>query len=112
MVMKEKRTFFRVAADPERAPLRDHLLHGYEERHDFYVAVRKLTERWHDRIGERIGERHGHYLLRFHDTHGSVPDEAWLPTYLLDPAEIPEYLIKMDSSDGTEAELSKVFGFD
>ncbi|MBR5395726.1 MAG: hypothetical protein IK144_11715 [Bacteroidaceae bacterium] len=108
----EDKKFYKVLSTIDRAPLRDHLLHGYEERHDFYLAVRKLAERWHDRIGERIDERHGHLLLRFHDTPGGVPDEAWIPTYLLDPADTPEYLLKMDSSDGTEDELSKVFGFD
>ena len=108
----EDKKFYKVSSTIDRVPLRDHLLHGYEERQDFYMAVRKLTDRWHDRIGERIDERHGHYLLRFHDTPGGVPDEAWIPTYLLDPADTPEYLLKMDSSDGTEDELSKVFGFD
>lgn len=106
------KTFYRVLSTLDRAPLRDYLLHGYEERLDFYRAVKRLVDRWHNRIGERIAERHGHYLLRFYDTPGCVPDEAWIPTYLVEPSDLPEYMNDTDSSDGAEEELDKVFGFD
>lgn len=104
-------TFFTVGSDPMSAPLRDHLLHGYEERRDFYMAVRRLVDRWKGRTGECIGERSGCLLLRFHDTPGGKPDEQWLPRYLLSPA--PD--VKLEEPDGPsplEEELARAFGFD
>ena len=103
-----------MSRNPEDAPLRDYLLHGYEERIDFYRAVRRLTERWHDRVGERIGERHGFLLLRFHDTPGGKPDEEWLPLYLLTEVSDPGYPPPSEPSSSEEltAELDRAYGFD
>lgn len=108
-----ERRFYRVSGNTDDAPIRDHLLHGYEERRDFYLAVRRLCRLWHDRVGECIGERHGFLLLRFHDTPGGKPDEEWLPEYLLKETDMPEYLKEtQEPADDLEAELDRSLGFD
>ncbi len=104
--------FFLVASNLDRAPLRDHLLHGYESRWDFYRALRRLVSRWKGRVGECIDERHGFLLLRFHDTPGGKPDVSWLPLYLLEPAEKPPYMQEHVPKDETMEELDRAFGFD
>ncbi len=106
----EQRLFYKVSNDPDDAPLRDYLLHGYENRSDFYDAIRRLVRRWHDRVGERVGERHGFLRLRFHDTPGGRPDEAWIPVYLLKQAEAPVF--KVDERSDLEKEIDQAFGFD
>ena len=105
-----ERRFFKVSSRAEDAPLRDYLLHGYEERQDFYLAVRQLVERWKGRVGESVGERHGFHLLRFHDTPGGLPDEAWLPSYLLKPTEMPSYLVEPEPPDEFELEVDRAIG--
>ena len=104
--MSEKREFYIVSVDPRDAPLRDHLLHGYETRRDFYDALRALSARWRNRVGERVGERHGFLLLRFHDTPGGVPDEEWLPRYLLKPHSVSD-----DTPEPGEEASDHAFGF-
>ena len=110
----EKESYFEVQSDLERVPLRDHLLHGYEEKSDFYDAVRQLRDRWQHRIGECVGERNGFRQLRFHDTPGGMPDEAWLPDYLLKEVDKPDYLCDDDEDviDEKEQELEDELGFD
>jgi len=106
--------FYRVLPGIEQAPLRDYLMHGYESELDFRHALRQLVNRWKRRVGECVGERNGFLLLRFHDTPGGRPDEAWLPKYLLQSAERPGYAAAEGpgSSDETEEELDRAFGFD
>lgn len=99
-----------VMSDMSQAPLSDHLMHGYESRRDFCSALRKLIDRWHGRVGERIDERHGFLLLRFHDTPGGKPEEAWLPTYLLQLIDSQDDS-DSDSSDEITAELNSIYGF-
>lgn len=106
--MDGDRTFWRVAASLDGAPLRDHLMHGYEERSGFVAALRRILERWGGRLGERLDSRNGFLLLRFHDTPGGVPDEEWLPSYLLRQDDPPGD----DSPDEAERELDAAFGFD
>lgn len=108
--MEEERKFYRVRNTIDGAPLRDHLLHGYETRRDFSDALRHLVEMWSGRVGECVAERHGFMRLRFHDTPGGRPDEEWLPPYLLDPAEMPDYL-KPDDTPEIEKELDEIFAF-
>jgi len=103
--------FFRVARNMDRAPLRDHLWWGYEEKSDFRLALRGLLDRWRCRVGECVGERHGLRLLRFHDTPGGRPDEAWLPEFLLEPAPRPDYF-DVPAPDPARRELEEAFGFD
>lgn len=103
-------TFFIVTSDPMSAPLRDHLQHGYEERRDFYLAVRKIVDRWKDRTGECVAERNGCLLLRFHDTPGGLPDEQWIPRYLLRPVET-RHTEDPDGPSPMDDELSRAFGF-
>ena len=103
-------TYFLVTSDPMSAPLRDHLLHGYEERRDFYLAVRKIVDSWKNRTGECVDERNGCLLLRFHDTPGGLPDEQWIPRYLLSPVT-EQQTVKPDGLSLQEDELSRAFGF-
>ena len=112
--MDDERRFYQVTRREEDAPLRDHLLHGYEEREYFEKAVRNLIKMWRDRIGEAVDERNGFLLLRFHDTPGGMPDEAWLPQYLLKSVPIPDYMIVREPTEEEliKAELDKAFGFD
>ena len=76
--------------------------------------MRLLVARWRDRIGEAIDERHEFLLLRFHDTPGGVPDEAWLPRLVLKSVPVPDYMLEEESSssDSINEELDKAFGFD
>ena len=110
--MAEEKLFFIVSSSLDGAPVRDHLLHGFESRRDFEAALRNLVSRWHGRVGECIDERHGFLLLRFHDTPGGKPDEEWLPRYLLQPADVPEYMMEADNPDDVTRELDEAFGFD
>jgi len=105
--------YFQVNRNLEGAPLRDYLLHGYESLRDFERALELLVCRWCLRIGEGVEERYGFVLLRFHDTPGGKPDEAWIPRYLLHPVDTPAYMTAQDDSvDESEEELNSVFGFD
>lgn len=88
----------------------DHLSFGYESAQDFRLAIRELVGRWGNRVGERIDERNGFYRLRFVDTPGGRPDEAWLPAFLLERVEDGEEDVAED--DGIEAEIDSAFGFD
>lgn len=112
--MTDERQFYKVTRREEDAPLRDHLLHGYEEREYFERAVRGLVRQWRDRVGEAVGERNGFLLLRFHDTPGGLPDEAWLPRYLLKSVPVPDYMKVREPTeeDRIKAELDEAFGFD
>ena len=103
-----------VASTPRNAPLHDHLQHGYEFEEDFRSALRKIISRWHDRVGECVGERSGFLRIRFHDTPGGNPDEEWLPTYLLQEVATPPYAGQPsdDSQPDKGHELNRAFGFD
>ena len=108
-------SFYRVNNNLDNAPLQDHLLHGYEYRQDFQLALQQLIDRWHDRIGEQIDERSGFIRLRFYDTPGGLPDEAWLPTYLLTPSFPNSQTPKLPNSQTAnplEKEIDLAFGFD
>lgn len=106
----EDKTFYRVLSTLDRAPLREYLMNGYMTRREFERALRQLLSRWKGRVGERIDNRHDFLLLRFHDTPGGKPDEAWLPRYLLEPVEHMEQ--PSDSSDKATEELNAIYGFD
>lgn len=108
-----ERLFYKVEKDLHRAPLSDYISNGFEERWLFEEALRRLLERWSNRIGEQIDERHGFVRLCFHDTPGGCPDEAWLPLYMIYPVEIPDYLkdIDDDDHDEIEEELDRIFCF-
>lgn len=110
--MADEGKFFSVSVDPRDAPLRDYLWHGYESRRDFYDALRSLSNRWRNRVGECVAERNGFLRLRFHDTPGGRPDEEWLPRYLLTAAEVPDYIRDSEEPDETEQALDEAFGFD
>lgn len=109
MIIPDDAVFYLVDGTPESAPLRDHLEHGYESRRDFRTAVRDLLALWKGRIGECVEERHGFRLLRFHDTPGGMPDEAWIPVYLTRQAERPAYTYH-EEPDETEEALDEAFG--
>lgn len=111
-VMVEKHSgFFLVANDLSKAPLGNYLQYGYENRTDFRNALQKLIDWWGGRVGEYVGNRYDHLLLKFHDTPGGRPDQAWLPLYLLEPVPMPDWM-KENKKDPIEEELDKAFGFD
>lgn len=105
--------FFRVSARASAGILDDHLHHGYEDRSVFAAAIARLTERWGGRVGQSVGERNRFLLLRFHDTPGGLPDEAWLPLFLLTPCPAPPYAPGRDPapSESIRDELDEAFGF-
>lgn len=94
----------------DKAPLSEHLWHGFEEKADFRLALRQLADRWKGRVGEAVEERNGFLRLRFHDTPSAIPDEDWLPLYLLEPTAMPDYLCWSDT-DPVERDLDDAFGF-
>ena len=106
--MKEE-GYYTVSGDLSRAPISDYLMHGYYSRWDFHEALYRLSRRWRGRVGKCVDRRHDFLLLRFYDTPGGMPDEEWLPAYLLDPAPAPP---APPPPDPDEEELSSVFGFD
>ncbi len=112
--MEDNRQFYQVIHDHYDLRTSDHLEHGYEEESDYRKALRLLVERWHDRIGEAVDTRYEFRLLRFHDTPGGVPDEAWLPLLVLEPVPVPDYMREEESSssDSINEELDEAFGFD
>lgn len=115
VVVRKASGFFRVAADLYGAPLGEYLQNGYETKADFAAALRRLVGRWGGRVGESVGRRHDHLLLRFHDTPGSRPDEAWLPLYLLAPATDEQAAASRpepEARDEITESLDRAFGFD
>lgn len=110
--MKEERVFYSVISDLWHTPLPDPLENGYESERDFRAALRRLVDHWHGRTGECVGERNGFLLLRFHDTPGGKPDEAWLPQFLLKAAPVPDYMTDEELVDEVTEELDRIHGFD
>lgn len=112
--MADNKKFYKVITDLYHARLPNHLEHGYETERDFRHALYKLSDYWKGRVGECVDERNGFCLLRYHDTPGGRPDEAWLPAYLLQEVPRPSY---MDADHGEEPdddklELERIHGFD
>lgn len=118
--------FYRVATDLRRAPLRDYLLYGFESDREFRDALLGLLDLWGGRTGEAVSERswtgcegevidhrHRDLRLRFHDTPGGCPDEAWLPLYLLDPVDVPDcFRYHVPTSDElVNREMDEALGF-
>lgn len=96
--------FFRVCGDIRRVPLDDYYKYGCLSRREFYESTCCVIYKWGNREGECVEKclYHGENFdtfddrltllrLRFHDTPGCLPDEAWIPQYLADPIPIPEY---------------------
>ena len=106
--------YYSVVTDFWRSPLPDPLEYGYECGRDFRHALWQLADKWKGRTGECVGECHGFLLLRFHDTPGGRPDEAWMPPCLLREAEAPPRARQddPDESDGADGELDAALGFD
>ena len=102
--------FFRVADTIDGLPIDDYLHHGYETRADFRDALRRLIGRWGGRIGRYVSERNKFLLLSFHDTPGGIPDEAWLPLYMLTPCA--SSIATPKTTDPMEQELNEAFGFE
>lgn len=102
---------YTVVTDVWHLSLPGHLEHGYESRRDFFAAIRLLSDRWRGRVGEAVGERNGFRLLRFHDTPGGRPDEAWLPSFLLRDVT-DDYPGVRAAADPGDEELDECFGFD
>lgn len=113
MNIQRNAKFYKVTADYDRAPVKEFREHGYETKWDFYLALREIGERWRDRVGECVDERNGFRRLRFHDTPGGRPDEAWIPDYLMDATEMPDWIREaIKPVDPIEKALDEAFGFD
>ena len=109
----DERQFYLVEGDLARAPLRDHLWYGYESGRDFRDALKELRSLWKGRTGECIDRRNGFMHLRFHDTPGGRPDEAWLPGFMLQAVPVPEYILEEEVLPSeVEQELDEALGFD
>lgn len=111
MLVEKASGFFRVCSTLDGLPIDDYLYHGYEQRSDFRDALLRLLDYWGGRIGERKDERNKFLLLSFPDTPGGMPDQAWLPLYMLTPCEPSPYARKPER-DPIEQELDEAFGFD
>ena len=111
MRIGENAEFYLVEADYDKAPIRQFREFGYDSKWDFYLALRKVGERWRDRVGECIDQRHGFRKLRFHDTPGGKPDEEWIANFLLVRTEMPEWIREaLKPVDPIEKELDEAFG--
>lgn len=117
---------YRVITDLSRAPLRDYLFYGFESEREFRNAMLELLDLWGGRCGEAVSERswmgsegevidqrHRALRLRFHDTLGGCPDEAWLPLYLLDAADVTDGCRYHDptSEELVNREIDEALGF-
>lgn len=107
-----KRRFYRVVPDFTNMPTQEYHFYGYETENDFYQALLRLINRWQNRVGEAVEEKSRFLLLRFHDTPGGHPDEAWLPQFVLEPAIVPDCFQEEESPDASEKELNHAFGFE
>lgn len=111
MRIGENAEFYLVEADYDKAPVTQYREFGYDSKWDFYLALRKVGERWRDRVGECIEERHGFRKLRFHDTPGGRPDEEWIADFLLVRTKMPDWIREaLEPIDPIEKELDEAFG--
>lgn len=110
--MSGGREFFRVISDLWGVRLPDPPDYGYETERDFRHALWRLIDRWKNRVGECTDTRNGFLLIRFHDTPGGRPDEAWLPAILLERIEEPACCASQEPPDDASKELDEAFGFD
>lgn len=99
ILVEKSSGYFRVAATLEDAPLKEYLYYGYETCSEFSTALRRLVDRWSGRVGESIDVRNKFLLIRFHDTPGGKPDEAWLPCFLLTPESISDQMDEPTEED-------------
>lgn len=107
------RKYYRVITNLYDTKIPDPLEYGYEYASDFRHALWQLIDVWKKRAGEAIDERNGFRLLRFHDTPGGRPDEAWIPCCLMVEEENPEYTApEPQEVDELTAEIDSIFGFD
>lgn len=111
MYIPDDAKFYEVIDGIDAAPLRQYREHGYDTRDDFRDALRQIVQLWKGRVGECIGERHEFRHLRFHDTPGGRPDEAWIPDYLMRATEMPEWIRKaLEPVDPIEREIEEALG--
>lgn len=80
--------------------------YGYENPHDFLVAVTSLHARYHGYIGEAVADRHGFIQLRFDDIEAHP--KVWFPRFMLQPAPAP---LPPEEEDPTEQLLNEIWGF-
>ena len=80
-----------------------HYDYGYEDKFEFFKAVRRLSREYGGRIGECIATRHTFLLLRFFDMPDGVPTQAWIPGFMLERTAPPsgdDYNDADDTMDG------------
>ena len=101
--------YYRVATNLKGVPLQDHLKHGFELKEEFVELLQRLLNRWKGRTGECVGMKNGLLRLRFPDTPGGRPDEAWVPPYLLTETDDP---CIQQPVRRKKKEVDEAFGFD
>ena len=105
---------YRVESDPRTWVTSDHLWQGYEKEWDYYAALKKQYDMWRGRVGVCIGKKAGMVRLRFYDTPGGKPDEAWLSAFMLKPVPATERSLAdaPEERGQTDRVLDEAFGFD
>ena len=104
---------YRVIPNLYHTKVPDNLEFGYETKELFRDALRRLLDRFACRTGECIGDRHGFLRLRFHDTPGGRPDEAWMPMCLIrDTGEVMPEPDEPDEQDELIREIDEAMGFE
>lgn len=109
--MADERKYYRVTTDLYHLKLPSPMDYGYESESDFREAVNKLARFWYDRMGYSVDDRNGFLRIRFTDTPGGMPDEAWMPKFLLIPIPPPPAEEK-EEEDEMIRELDDILGFD
>lgn len=102
---------FGIVSDLYHLRFPDPREYGYEDDGDFRHAMWRLADYWRGRTGECVDERYGLLLLRFHDTPGGRPDEAWLPRFLLYETD-PSVCVPPSCTTDGDVELDEAYGFD
>lgn len=102
--------YYKVISTLWNRRLPDAREHGFTEDRDFRHTLWQMVDRWKGREGECVQERNGFMRIRFHDTPGGKPDEAWMPSFLLEETDAPPG--DPEPSDGLGDELDDAFGFD
>ena len=111
MEVNSERRFYRVIKDLWHLRLPNPLERGFESELSMRKALRRIVDDWGGRTGEEISRKHDQVRLCFWDTPGGRPDEAWIPDYMLEPAEMPEYCKPVERDEFVE-ELDIALGFD
>ena len=94
--------FYQILLHPA---IPNHHDYGYEDKYEFFKAVRQLVRKYGGRVGECIDTRHAFLLLVFTDTPNGRPVQAWLPAFMCKQTVPPA-----KDDDAEDDPLAGVFG--